>query len=109
MRPISPSRTVEVYPIDQPVYFDRDELYGVNGSAFYDNRERYVFFDRAVLEAIRLMGLPFDVLHCRLAVGAIPARLSEVYGRLPGLEDVGTCSRIHNLAYQELLALGHGR
>ena len=51
-----PGSDVPVYLIDKPAYFDRDELYQVDGKDYEDNCERFVFFDRAVLESIRLLG-----------------------------------------------------
>ena len=43
---------VTVFFIDQPAYFDRDQLYSVDGKDYVDNCERFVFFSRAVLETI---------------------------------------------------------
>ena len=51
-----PGSNVPVYLVEQDQYFDRDELYSVDGKDYIDNCERFVFFCRAVLEAIRLLG-----------------------------------------------------
>src|SRR5262249_53983606 len=59
-----PGSSVPVYLIDQPGYFDREGLYGVRGSDYQDNCERFAFFDRAVLEAISALHLDPDVIHC---------------------------------------------
>ncbi len=58
-----PGGNVPVYLVEQDQYFDRDELYSVDGKDYIDNCERFVFFSRAVLEAIRLLELKVDVLH----------------------------------------------
>src|SRR5262245_34636618 len=50
-------KDVPVYFVDQPDYFDRDELYQKAGKDFSDNCERFVFFSRAIMEAIRLLEL----------------------------------------------------
>ena len=50
---------VAYYFIDNEYYFCRDGMYG-----FYDDCERFVFFDRAVLEMIRYIGNKPDVLCC---------------------------------------------
>ena len=42
---------VSFYFIDNEYYFNRDDTYG-----YYDDGERYAYFDRAVLEAIGYMG-----------------------------------------------------
>src|SRR5262249_52761690 len=49
-----PGSRVPVYLVHNDEYYDRDALYGVNSKDYKDNAERFVFFDRAVLEAIRL-------------------------------------------------------
>ena len=59
-----PGSDVPVFFVDQPEYFDRNELYGERGQDYKDNCERFVFFSRAVMELIRLMELPVGVLHC---------------------------------------------
>jgi starch synthase len=96
-----PGSKVNVYLIDQPHYFDRDGLYQENGTDYPDNCERFVFFDRAVLETVRLLDLRPDILHCNdWQTGLIPVYLQELYRHRPGFGAVGTLFTIHNLAYQ---------
>lgn len=96
-----PGSGVTAYLIDQPAYFDREGLYGSGGKDYPDNVERFVFFNRAVLEAIRLMGLCPDVIHCNdWQAGLLPVYLNEFYRRVPGLRETGTLLTIHNLGYQ---------
>ena len=52
-----PGSDVPAYFVEQPQYFDRDHLYGSGNQDYRDNCERFVFFSRAVLEAIRLLKL----------------------------------------------------
>ena len=71
-----PGSNVRVYLIDQPRYFDRDGLYGADGKDYEDNCERFIFFDRAVLEAIQALHLRPDVIHCNdWQTGLIPVYL----------------------------------
>ncbi len=56
LRSTMPGGKVPVYLVEQDQYYDRDELYSVDGKDYIDNCERFVFFSRAVLEAIRLLG-----------------------------------------------------
>jgi starch synthase len=95
-----PDSEVPVYLIDQPGYFDRDGLYG-NGIVDYDdNCARFIFFDRAVLEAIRILRLQPQVIHCNdWQTGLIPVYCRTLYRHLSELADVGTLLTIHNLAY----------
>lgn len=96
-----PDSGVRVYLIDGADYFDRPQLYGEDGADYTDNCERFVFFDRAVLETIRILGLRFDVLHCNdWQTGLIPVYLEEHYRRRPEFAAVGTLLTVHNLAYQ---------
>ncbi|MCR4412357.1 MAG: glycogen synthase GlgA [Thermoguttaceae bacterium] len=96
-----PDSGVPVYLVQQDAYFDRDELYRQNGQDFQDNCERFVFFCRAVMEAIRLLGLDLDVLHCNdWQTGLIPAYLKIEYRNLPRYEKISSLLTIHNIAYQ---------
>ncbi len=65
---------VPVYLIDQPDYFDRPGLYQFQGQDYIDNAERFIFFSRAVMEAIRMLSLRVDVINCNdWQTGLIPA------------------------------------
>jgi starch synthase len=96
-----PGTTSKAFLIDHPGYFDRDELYGRNGSDFPDNCERFAFFGRAVIEAIRVLGLRPDVIHGNdWQCGLIPVYLRESYKGVPEVAGAGTLLTVHNLAYQ---------
>ncbi len=96
-----PGTDVDVYLVDQDQYFDRDQLYGVNGEDYVDNCERFVFFARAVLESVRLLDLNVDVLHANdWQTGLIPAYLKIEYARAPRYEQIACLLTLHNMAYQ---------
>ena len=93
--------TVPVYLIEQDQYFDRDQLYNVDGKDYIDNCERFVFFSRAVLETIRLLDLDVDVIHANdWQTGLIPAYLKIEYHHVPRYRRIASLYTIHNLAYQ---------
>jgi starch synthase len=95
-----PGSDVAVYLIDQPRYFDRDGLYGAGGRDYEDNCERFVFFNRAVLEAASALDLRPEVVHCNdWQTGLIPVYLKTLYARHPAFADAGSVFTIHNLAY----------
>jgi starch synthase len=95
-----PGCDVPIYLIDRPEYFDRDGLYQDHGVDFDDNAERFVFFQRAVLEAIPRLGIEPDVIHCNdWQTGLIPIYLKSLYHHVPALSRAGTLLTIHNLAY----------
>lgn len=110
-----PASTVPVFLVEQDGYFDRDDpqagrgLYQfsqADGRRFdyADNCARFVFFCRAILEAVRLLDFWPDVLHVNdWQTGLAPVYLREVYR--PLREDyrrMATLLTIHNIAYQGL-------
>lgn len=98
-----PGSDVELILVEQDDYFDRMALYGEGGSDYYDNCERFVFFCRAAVEAIRLLDLKVDVIHCNdWQTGLIPAYLKTEYAKALGYRDVASVLTIHNLAFQGL-------
>ncbi|MCA9197080.1 MAG: glycogen synthase GlgA [Planctomycetales bacterium] len=101
LQSVLPGSNVPVYLIEQDEYFDRKELYRESGEDYKDNCERFVFFCRAVLEAIRLLDLDIDLIHCNdWQTGLIPAYLKIEYENAPGYENMASLMTIHNMAYQ---------
>jgi starch synthase len=97
---VLPGSGVKVYLIDQPHYYDRDGIYGERGIDYEDNCERFVFFNRAVLEALGRLGLTPDIIHCNdWQAGLIPVYLKTLYQRHATLASTGSLLTIHNLAY----------
>jgi starch synthase len=95
-----PRSGVVVYLIDQPGYFDREGLYSTGTADYDDNCERFVYFQRAVLESIRALRLRPDVIHCNdWQTGLIPVYVRTLYKNVPELARAGTLLTIHNLAY----------
>jgi starch synthase len=96
-----PGCEVPVYLVQQDQYYDRDQLYGADGKDYIDNCERFVFFCRAVLEAIRLLDLEVDVIHTNdWQTGLVPAYLKIEYRGLPQYEQIASLFTIHNMSYQ---------
>ena len=101
LRSTLPGSDVPVYLVQQDHYFDRDELYQSEGTDYIDNCERFVFFSRAVLEAIRLLDLKVDLLHANdWQTALVPAYLALEYRGIPRYEQIASLYTIHNLAYQ---------
>ncbi|GIW95316.1 MAG: glycogen synthase [Pirellulaceae bacterium] len=92
---------VPVYLVDQPEYYDRPELYREAGQDYADNCERFVFFCRAVLESLRLLGGGFDIVHANdWQCGLVPAYLRLEYEHTHGYEQTACVFTIHNMSYQ---------
>jgi len=96
-----PDSRVPVYLVQQDHYYLREGLYGDSSGDYIDNCERFVFFCRAVLEAIRLLDLDVDVLHANdWQSGLAPAYLKTEYRGVPGYERIASLLTVHNMAYQ---------
>ena len=96
-----PGSSVTVYLVDQPDYFHRAELYREKGEDYRDNCERFAFFCRGVMEAIRILDLRVDVLHCNdWQTGLIPAYQQIEYRHVRTYANISTLMTIHNMAYQ---------
>jgi starch synthase len=101
LQSVMPDGKTPVYLVEQDQYFDRDQLYSVEGKDYIDNCERFVFFSRAVLEAIRLLDLHVDVLHTNdWQTGLVPAYLKIEYHGIPRYQRIATILTVHNLSYQ---------
>lgn len=96
-----PGSDVPIYFVEQQHYFDRDELYRVDGYDYKDNCERFVFFCRAVLEAVQLLDWDIQLIHANdWPTGLIPAYLKTEYSGIPPFDQIASLLTIHNLAYQ---------
>ena len=96
-----PDSNIQVILVEQPDYFDRPSPYVYENIPYEDNCERFVFFSRAVIEAMKRFG-PFDVIHANdWQTGLVPALIDiETRKQNPEFKDVGTVFTIHNLAFQ---------
>jgi starch synthase len=96
-----PAGQVPVYLVQQDQYYDRDQLYRTDGKDYIDNCERFVFFCRAVMEAVRLLDLQLDVIHANdWQTGLLPAYLKIAYRGIPRYDQIACLFTIHNMAYQ---------
>jgi len=101
LRSSLPGTNIPVYLVEQDDYYDRPQLYGSRGEDYRDNCERFVFFCRSVMEAVRLLDLNVDIIHCNdWQTGLIPAYLKTEFSDVPGYERIGSLMTIHNMAYQ---------
>lgn len=87
---------IRYYFIDNEYYFKRDEIYG-----YYDEGERFIYFNHAVLSAIPYLEESFDIIHCHdWQSGLIPAYLKTTYTYDERYRALKTVFTIHNLKYQ---------
>jgi starch synthase len=100
---LKPRTNVRVYFIDNDRFYARKGIYTVpeTGKAFPDEDERTIFFNRAVLAAMRAFDMHPDVIHCNdFHTGLIPAYANIDAQDNPHIAGAGTVFSIHNLAYQ---------
>ena len=97
-----PNSSVPVYLVDHPEYYDRDELYRDSGEDYKDNCERFVFFNRAVLEVIERILPETQIVHAHdWTSGLAPVYLkTERSQRGVQFDRIASLFTIHNLAYQ---------
>jgi starch synthase len=87
---------VTYYFIDNEYYFKRDNLYG-----YYDDGERFAYFNKAVLEVLAYLDFFPDVLHCHdWHTAMIPYLLRTQYYKRKGFGQIRTVFTIHNLQFQ---------
>jgi len=87
---------VTYYFIDNRYYFDREKLYG-----YYDDGERFVFFQMAVIELLEKIDFIPDVLHVNdYHTAFIPVLLKEKYHWISAYRSIRTVLTIHNIEFQ---------
>ena len=95
---ILPDSPVEIYFIDCPHYFNRPYIY----SSAPDEDERFILFQKAVIESLQHMHWKPDIIHCNdWQTGLIPLLLKDNYSwdKL-FFGKTATVMTIHNIAYQ---------
>jgi len=96
---------VTIYFLDAPVYFNRSELYGTSHGDYLDNAERFSFFNRAALEAIKVLSFQPDIIQCHDWQNAlVPVYLKTLYKNDPFFQETQTLLTIHNMGYQGLFS-----
>lgn len=92
-----PNSNVEVYFIDCPYFFSRDKIYTDDE----DEDERFILFNKAVIEIIQRLDWIPDIIHCNdWQTSLIPFYLKENYNQDKNLKAIKTIFTIHNIAYQ---------
>jgi starch synthase len=93
---------VRYYFVDDPEYFDREQLYGEQGTDYPDNAERFAEFSRAAIETAKHIWPP-DVIHCHdWQTALVPVLLRTLYADDLLVRGVPVVFTIHNLGYHGL-------
>ncbi len=90
-----------VYLIEHKHFYYRDQLYGPLLADYPDNDRRFIFFQKAILETLRILKWKPDVIHCHdWQTGLIPVYIKTLYAKDSLFNKVKTVFTIHNLGYQ---------
>ena len=91
------------YFIANERYFGRPGIYNdpATGEAFPDNAERFAFYARASIEAMRALAFAPEVIHANDHQAAlVPAYLKTMLAEDPFFAMTATILSIHNMGYQ---------
>jgi starch synthase len=100
---VLPQSSVRVFLIGIDYYFDREGIYldSATGLDYPDQADRWIAFQRAALEFVRVALSPVDILHCHDHQAAlIPGYLRKLYSGHTGFSRTRTVLTIHNMGYQ---------
>ena len=87
---------VPVWFVENKELFDRDKLYGYD-----DDKVRFAFFSKAVIELMDQLDFIPDILHCNDWEAALAViYLKDDQARRAQYRNVRTVYTIHNIAYQ---------
>lgn len=98
-----PSENWTIYFVDHQRFFQRDGIYGERNVDYTDNAERFLFFNKVLLELSRQIPWRPDVVHVHdWPAAMLPALLRNEAqtGNYPAPPK--TLFTVHNLAYQGL-------
>lgn len=88
--------SVDYYFVDNEYYFKRNGLYG-----HFDDAERFAFFSKAVLEALRIINFYPQIIHCNDWHTALtPVFLDAFYRGVDEYKFIRTIFTIHNIEFQ---------
>ena len=90
-----------LYVVRRDEYYDRRNPYGLGNRDYDDNAARFVFFDKAIVEILRLAKIKADIVHCHdWQTGLVPVLLRAAEQRHGETLAIGTVMTIHNNAFQ---------
>ncbi len=92
-----------LYVMDIKGLFDRSSIYlDTDGEAFHDEAERYIAFQRSVLDWL-LLENPFDVLHCHDHMTGLITFMIKYCDVYQPIKHLPTIFTIHNGQYRGIM------
>ncbi len=104
-RSMMPHSSVEVFLVGNDRFFDRDGIYVdvSTGKDYPDQADRWIFFQRAVMDFLQTASPSPDILHCHdHQTGLIPAYLRKIYRSQRKYAGTRSVFTIHNMGYPGL-------
>jgi len=93
---ISEDKYPVFFVVQDELFSERDVIYKAPDDAL-----RFLFFDLAALELLKILKFSPDVLHCHdWHTGLVPYFLKTLYKEGPELSKIATLFTIHNLSFQ---------
>lgn len=102
-----PNAKLQVYFLDNEDYFKRKSvLTDPNSNKFHlDNDERSIFFCKGVIETVKKLGWPPDIIHCHdWMTSFIPLYLNTQYSNDPMFKNTKTVFTVYNNGFDSELA-----
>lgn len=94
-----PNSSVDIYFIDSPHHFHRYDIY----TNEKDEDERFILFNKAVIEFIQRIHWKPDLFHCNdWQTGILPLLVKENYKWDQAFDKSAFLFTVHNIAYQGL-------
>lgn len=98
---LKPRSGLTLYLVCREEYFDRKLPYWTGERDYDDNDARFIFFQKAVVELLRLTDFKADIVHCHdWQTGLLPVFLRDAERRYNVTLALKTVFTIHNIAYQ---------
>lgn len=101
VRVFSIKKNLKIHLICRDEFFDRQSPYGNGERDYEDNADRFIFFCKGVVEALRLGDFGADIVHGHdWQAALLPLLLRETERRHGTTLALKTIFTIHNIAYQ---------
>ncbi len=98
---LKPRAGLTLYLICREEFFDRQRPYWTGTRDYDDNDARFIFFQKAVVELLRLTDFKADIVHCHdWQTSLLPIFLREAERCYEVTLALKTVFTIHNIAYQ---------
>lgn len=102
---LKPRAGLTLYFISREEFFDRKLPYWTGERDYDDNDARFIFFQKAVAELLRLTDFKADIVHCHdWQTGMLPLFLRDAERRYGVTLALKTVFTIHNIAYQGIFS-----